>query len=157
MIRGLLIRTLLIKTFQTVSMHLSLTKLHKEQQYNIAFQKSVFLGFTQYFAYSKKFFLVIYIYIYIYTPVLKALFKKFLVNICGKIRRGHTVLARPKMQEKQDFLKKKFSFSVEKDFIFCFHIDRQVNENQRVRNYSTFNATSSFMRSKQSSGYYLVS
>ena len=32
-----------------------------------------------------------------------------------------------------------------------------INENQRVRNYSTFNATLSFMRSKQSSGIYLVS
>ena len=35
--------------------------------------------------------------------------------------------------------------------------EREINENQRVRNYSTFNATSSFMRSKQSSGIYLVS
>ena len=31
------------------------------------------------------------------------------------------------------------------------------NDKQRARNYSTFNATSSFMRFKQSSGIYLVS
>ena len=47
---------------------------------------------------------------------------KFLVNFCDKICRAHTVLARSKMQEKQNFLKKKFSVSLEKDFIFGFHI-----------------------------------
>ena len=34
----------------------------------------------------------------------------------------HTVLAKSKMQEKQNFLKKKTSVSLEKDFIFRFHI-----------------------------------
>ena len=47
---------------------------------------------------------------------------KFLVNYCDKIRIAHTVLARSKMWEKQNFLKKKFSISLERDFIFCFHI-----------------------------------
>ena len=32
-----------------------------------------------------------------------------------------------------------------------------INENQRAQNYSKFNATSSFMRFKQSSDIYLVS
>ena len=32
---------------------------------------------------------------------------KFVVDFCGKIRRAHTVLARSKMQEKQNFLNKK--------------------------------------------------
>ena len=44
------------------------------------------------------------------------------MSFCGKIRRAHTVLARFKMQDKQNFLKKKFSVSLEKDFIFRFHI-----------------------------------
>ena len=37
------------------------------------------------------------------------------------------------------------------------YINKKINDKQRVRNYSTFNATSSFMCFKQSSGIYLVS
>ena len=47
---------------------------------------------------------------------------KFLANFCDKIRRAHTVLARSKMQEKQNILRRKFSVSLEKDSMFCFHI-----------------------------------
>ena len=47
---------------------------------------------------------------------------RFLVDFCKKIRRAHTVLLRSKMQEAENFLKKKFSISLEKDFIFCFRI-----------------------------------
>ena len=47
---------------------------------------------------------------------------KFLVDFCDKIRRAHAVLAKCKMKEAQNFLKKKFSVLLEKDFIFRFHI-----------------------------------
>ena len=44
------------------------------------------------------------------------------VNFYDKIHRVHIVLARSRMQEKQNFLNKKFSVSLEKGFIFHFHI-----------------------------------
>ena len=47
---------------------------------------------------------------------------KFLVDLCDKVCRAHTVLPRSKTQENQNFLRKKFSVSLEKDFIFRFHI-----------------------------------
>ena len=47
---------------------------------------------------------------------------KFLLNFCDKICRAHTVLARSKMQEKQNFLKRKVSVSLEKDFIIYIYI-----------------------------------
>ena len=56
--------------------------------------------------------------------------EKFLVDFYGKIRRSHTVLARSKLFEEKkifffqalNFLKKKCSVSLEKDFIFRSHI-----------------------------------
>ena len=44
------------------------------------------------------------------------------MDFCNKNCRAHTVLERSKMLEAQNFLKKKFSVSLEKDFIFQFHI-----------------------------------
>ena len=58
----------------------------------------------------------------IFSSAQSSFITKFLVNYCDKIRIAHTVLARSKMWEKQNFLKKKFSVSLERDFIFCFHI-----------------------------------
>ena len=46
--------------------------------------------------------------------------KKFLRNFCDKVRRTHIVLARSKMQEKQNFLKKKFSVSLIYIYIYIF-------------------------------------
>ena len=46
--------------------------------------------------------------------------KKFLMNFCDKVRRTHIVLARSKMQEKQNFLKKKFSVSLIYIYIYIF-------------------------------------
>ena len=52
---------------------------------------------------------------------------KFLPDFCDNIRRAHTVLARSKMQRTQNVLQKKFSVSLEKDSIFCFHIYKWQN------------------------------
>ena len=57
----------------------------------------------------------------LYSSAQSSFIIKSPVNICHKIRRTHKTLARSKMWEKQNFLKKKLSISLEKDFIFCFH------------------------------------
>ena len=59
-----------------------------------------------------------------YTLVhsLKRLACLFHVRLIDKIRRAHAVLARSKMYQIQNFLKKNFNVSFEKDFIFQFHI-----------------------------------
>ena len=57
-----------------------------------------------------------YICIYLYINISSGFLR--LVNIC----RAHTVLARSKKEEAQNFLKKKFSVSLEKVLQFCFHI-----------------------------------
>ena len=44
------------------------------------------------------------------------------VDLCDKTCRAHSVLAICKMYDDQDFLKKTFSVSLEKYFIFRFHI-----------------------------------
>ena len=46
---------------------------------------------------------------------------KFLVDFCDKTRRTPTVVTKSKMWKAHNFLKKKISISLEKDFIFQFH------------------------------------
>ena len=60
----------------------------------------------------------VYIYINIYIYFTEVHLVYILVNFCDKIRRAHTVLARSKMQEKQNFLKKKFNVSLD----FCLEL-----------------------------------
>ena len=47
---------------------------------------------------------------------------KFPVNLCDKIRRTHTVLARSKMYPKQNLPQKKLSVSLDNDLIFRFRL-----------------------------------
>ena len=48
--------------------------------------------------------------------------QKFKLDFCGKICRAHTVWTRSKTQEAQDFVTRKFSSSLKKDFIFQLHL-----------------------------------
>ena len=48
--------------------------------------------------------------------------QKFELDFCDNICRTHTVWVKSKTYEAQKFLKRKFSVSLKKDFIFQFHI-----------------------------------